>query len=102
MHKTYMFSKTNSLSRFITIIIKSLIHNTTINCTTDYIQHEFFLFWGRKQRPIRGTGSSHIRVHEAEQGRQHKDPRRETVGREPFVDQANTSPHEFCTAALQT
>ena len=31
-------------------------------------------------------------------GKQHKDPRRETVGHGPFVDQADTSPHAFCIA----
>lgn len=31
-------------------------------------------------------------------GKQHKDPRRETVGHGPFGDQADTFPHVFCKA----
>ena len=34
----------------------------------------------------------------AAQGRQHKDPGKETGGLEPSVDQANTSLRVFCTA----
>ena len=44
------------------------------------------------------TCELHTREHGAVKGKQHKDPRKGTVGPGPFEDQADTSPHELCKA----
>lgn len=40
----------------------------------------------------------HTREHGVVKGKQHKDPRKGTVGPGSFEDQADTSPHELCKA----
>lgn len=60
---------------------------------TGYIQ--FLIHKHCEIHLLRSTG---IIGHGAVLGKQHRDPRRETVGHGPFGDQADTSPHEFCKA----
>jgi len=47
------------------------------------------------------TYELYAREHEAVKGKQHRDPRKETVGPGPFEDQVDTSPHELCKAAKE-
>lgn len=47
------------------------------------------------------TYELYAREHEAVKGKQHRDPRKETVGPGPSEDQVDTSPHELCKAAKE-
>jgi len=47
------------------------------------------------------TSELYAREHEAVKGKQHRDPRKETVGPGPFEDQVDTSPHELCKAVKE-